>query len=107
MSKMINGKNVTYFERLKNFLYSWYIRWSAFYRRYIKMPIYSLYLNMILVNKPTISEIIEMPVSETKEEEIVIIRKTSHSDITNTHEISLHTDSISKNIDHTYIQQSN
>lgn len=107
MSKMVNGKNETYFERLKKFLYNWYLQVCAFYKRYIKMPVYSLYLRIIPVKKNTISEIIVMPISETIEDEIIVTRKTSHSDVTNTHEISLHTDSISKNIDPTYIQQSN
>ena len=98
MSKMINGKNETYFERLKKFFYNWYLQICAFYKRYIKMPVYSLYLRMIPVKKTTISEIIIMPISEGIEDEIIV---------TNTHEISLHTDSISKNIDPSYIQQSN
>lgn len=107
MSKMINGKNETYFERLKKFFYNWYLQIYAFYKRYIKMPVYSLYLRIIPVKKTTISEIIIMPISEGIEDEIIVTRKISHSDVTNTHEISLHTDSISKNIDPSYIQQSN
>jgi hypothetical protein len=110
MSKMVNHKNESYFCRLKRIIYNWYLQLYMFYNRYIKLPFFNCYYNKItpVISTPhKIEENIPKPISESIEDELVITRKTSHSDINDTHEISLHTISISKNIDPTYIEQTN
>ena len=97
-----------------------------FYNRYIKVPFYNCFYNKMPKSKPAlapspipsptqeltsthinIEENTPKPISESIEDELIVTRKTSHSDINNTHEISLHTISISKNIDPSYIEQTN
>jgi hypothetical protein len=112
MSKMVNHKNETYFCRLKRIIYNWYLQLYMFYTRYIKLPFFYCCYNKIppVISTSThhkVEDNIPVPISESIEDELVITRKTSHSDINNTHEISLHTTSISKNIDPTYIEQTN
>jgi hypothetical protein len=110
MSKMVNHKNETYFCRLKRIIYNWYLQLYMFYTRYIKLPFFYCCYNKIpprISARHKVEENIPKPISESIEDELVITRKTSHSDINNTHEISLHTISISKNIDPTYIEQTN
>jgi len=110
MSKMVNHKNETYFCRLKRIIYNWYLQLYMFYTRYIKLPLFYCCYNKSIKPICDIEKIknhIPVPISESIEDDLVITRKTSHSDINNTHEISLHTTSISKNIDPTYIEQTN
>jgi hypothetical protein len=116
---MTNSSPNYSFENFKKKIITYFHYISKFFKIYIKQPIYNcLYKYCIIIsndeidenisnkcNNETVTEPKEM-IMEDIDDEDMIIRKVSYSDINETHEISISRSSISKHINLDYIQKS-